>query len=255
MIDSRFRACRAVVAAILLVMAVSGCVKKEVRIAEKSVASEEARAALAVLEQRLTKIHTVRAVGRLYIWSRGELVTDLAVAVAFPGRVRLEAIDSLNGVTMAAGAQGTNVWVWLPAKGKVYRGRASRTNLKRITGVDWEIDDLVHTLAGAVTVHKGDVLLQDESDRDLFVMADKSITVRMDKIKGVPLIVERTRRVGDALMPRYEVRFGAYRAVDDVLFPHRIVAHVPGRGSRVIVEYDDVELNAKIGESVFEAPR
>ncbi len=235
--------------------AVWGCAKEEVRVARPPVVSEEARTALAALERRLDDIQTVRAMGRLYIWDRGELVASLAVVVALPDRVRLEAADSLADVTMAAGAQGTKVWVWLPAEDKVFRGRASRSNLRRLTGVDWEIDDLVHTLAGTVHVDEGDVLVQDESDRDLFVMTDKPLTVRMDMERGLPIIVERTKRSGDVQMPDYEVRFGAYRDVDGVPFPHRIVAHAPGRGSRAVVEYDEVELNAEIDERVFEAPR
>jgi outer membrane lipoprotein-sorting protein len=230
---------------VLCTLLIGGCAKKEAATIRPKPMTLAERKALQSLTERRAEIQTVRAAGRLFAWDRGELVTEIALALEFPDHIRIETMDSLADVTAMVGSDGKRVWVWLPAENKLYRGRATKRNLRRIVHVDWEVSDLAHILAGVVDVVSDDYLQQDDGDTNLFVVQGKSIAVRMDMKRGLPTIVN---------YPRYEVRFQEYRDVGGIMFPHRIVAHVPGKGTRVVFEYNHVELNREVLEKVFQPP-
>lgn len=242
------------VSIVLLMAVMSGCAKERIEVARPGRMTPDAERVLTVLRERLDSIRTLRASGTLFIWARGERVTDIAVAVDPPGRMRLEAMDAVADVTMAAGLDGKRGWIWFPAEDKLYRGRASRKNLNKVFDIDWKAGDLIHAMTGTVDVDESDFLERSVSDPMTYLLDDKRVAVRMDKKQGLPMLFVRYRNADDHASPLYEVRFEAYHDVDGVKFPHRIVAHVPGRGYRVVFAYDHVELNGEIDENVFKGP-
>lgn len=216
----------------------------------------EARRAFEMLDRHLECIRTVRAKGTLFAWTRGEHVTDIAVATKLPDRVRLEMMDAVADVTMAAGSRSGRAWVWLPMLNKVYHGRASRRNLKRLIDIDWDVNDLAHVLAGTVDMRESDFLLKVGAEEGLFAVRNQPMTVKIDMKRGLPVRFTRykTKGVAGHSLPLYEVRFEDYRDVDGIPFPYNIVAHVPGYGYRVVFAYDEVELNRNIDDDIFDAP-
>lgn len=231
-----------------------GCAKQKARTAMPQPMTESAQAAQAALADRLAAVRTVRARGRLIVMDGDRTMTDIVVAIALPDRARFDASDSLADVLTAAGISGSRVWVWLPAEHALYRSRSSRANLRKALGVDWDAGDLVHALAGTVHIDRDAVLVPDATDASLFAVRGKTIAVKMDMKRRLPVALRRTAdaRGGGAL--RYEVRFEAYRTVGGTAFPHRIVAETPSGERCAIIEYEKVELNTPIDDGVFRPP-
>jgi outer membrane lipoprotein-sorting protein len=233
-----------------------GCAKKPAEVARPERMTPEAQRAFTMLENHLDRIRSVRAKGTLFAWARGENVTDIAVVAKLPDSVRLETMDAVADVTMAAGSRNGRAWVWLPMQDRIYRGRASRRTLKRLIDVDWNVSDLAHVLAGTIDMRGSDFLLKSGDVDGLFAVRDQPMTIKIDMKRGLPLRVTRydEKRIPGHVAPLYEVRFENYRDVDGIPFPFQVVAHVPGYGHRIVFAYDHVELNREIDDDIFDAP-
>lgn len=244
---------RCVIAA-AIVMIAAGCARQGVHVATPqamSTVEREVRDALAV---RLKQVRSMRASGHLTTHDGGQFAGTVAVAVSLPDQVRIDAIDSLADVTMAAGARGTRAWVWLPADRVLRHGRASQRSIRQVLGVEMDISELRYALAGVVDVSSSDALVRDPADTVLFRVHGRDVAVLMDMKRLEPRGFIVYDKAQDGAEPRLTVFFDNYRAVGGMPFPHRITAYTPHTHESVTIEYDRVELNADIANAVFDAP-
>jgi hypothetical protein len=74
--------------------------------------------------------------------------TEAAIAVRRPDMLRIDVMDSLADVWAKIGSDGRDVWLYVPGKRKLYKGRASSRNMRRLTSFDSEPGDLVSLITG-----------------------------------------------------------------------------------------------------------
>lgn len=95
------------------------------------------------------KANVVKGIARAtWLSSRGDEVSDLAILIAVPNRIRIEAMDPLSDVWGMIASDGRHMLLALPHAGKVYRGRGSRKRLASILQLDWKIERWIRVLSG-----------------------------------------------------------------------------------------------------------
>ncbi len=179
--------------------------------------------------------------------------TEAALVIARPTSLRIDAMDALADVWARAGTADGRLWLSLPAKRKLYSGRASRAMLSRLTGFDWRVDELVAVLAGSAPVPVGAQLHQVGPGRDRhFRVVGEPLHLWLAK-RGGP-VVRCARYTNDEREPLYIVTFSDHRSVGGVLVPHRIEALFPTRRARILVELHEVDRGATIERATFLPP-
>lgn len=182
-----------------------------------------------------------------------ERLTDAAVVVARPASVRVDAMDALADVWAKAGSDGSLVWLYLPARDKLYQGRASRGNLRRLIGFEWEMGEIAAVVAGSPPLSSGVALEQVGAARENhFATRDGGVHLWTDSKTNRPAKWALYGDGGGVLDTM--VTFGDWRKVGGVDFPHRIEATFPERRARIIVVYRDVTLGGPVDRGTFLAP-
>lgn len=212
----------------------------------------------AALEERLARMTSRTRTIKALAWfdlSDGdeERQTDAALVIARPASIRVNAMDALADVWAQAGTDNSRLWLFLPAKGKLYSGRASAANLRRLLNMDWEVAEIVSLIAGSPPLPEGAELVQLSPLGDHH-FSDRAGTLHIwtEGKTNLPVKCARYRAEGGGL--ESSVTFSDYQRVDGVEFPHRIEATFPERRARVIVVYRDVQFGKRIDRSVFVAP-
>lgn len=243
------------IAVIIALAVAAGCAKGPARTAFSEGGVRTAKAA--ALEDRLARYAQETASIKALAWfdlSGGdeERQTDAAVVIARPASIRANAMDALADVWAQAGSDGSRLWLFLPAKNKLYSGRASAANLRRLMHTDWEVAELLSVIAGSPPLAGAPELVQMSPLRDNhFAVRGGDLHLWTDG-KGTLLKCARYRGEGEPLDA--VVTFSDYRRVNGVEFPHRIEATFPERGARITVVYRDVQLGGRIDRALFLAP-
>jgi outer membrane lipoprotein-sorting protein len=236
-------------------LSMTGCARKETAVAKPMPMTAEASRVLYALNSRNDSIRTVRAIGKLTVYDgESEDKTDVAMVLVPPGGFRADAMDPIADVSASMGSEGKYIWVWLPQKNKIYKRRATRSNLRRFAHIDSKLEDFIYMLTGSIPTGEQEVIEPVGSERGHFLFRMKGVELWMDKKGEVPYRIVRYREPPKSGGVRYEVVFKDYRKVGGVLFPYRIFAKFPAQGSAAIIEYTDIELNGEVSPDVFEAP-
>jgi len=180
--------------------------------------------------------------------------TDAAVVVVRPDMLRVDVMDSLADVWAQIGSDGRDMWLYVPGKRKLYKGRASSRNMKRLASFDIEPADLISLFAGLPPLPAGANLVQigNAADRHL-----------LNPASGVHLWVEEGKKRRIARCVRYsddgesvdfEVAFSGYRRVGGLEYPHSIDASFPPSGARLRLEYREVALGGDVQQGIFSPP-
>ena len=244
-------------AAASLALFASACAKEPPRAATSEGESRTPRAV--ALESALEKYASKTATIKALVWielsdGEEERHTEGALLLERPGSIRVDAMDALADVWAKAGSDGRRLWLYIPAKDKLYSGRASQANLRRLVNFAWEMPDIVAVVAGSPPAGENPQILQAGSPRDdHFVVRERGLHIWTDKKTGLPVKCARYEPDGSSL--HYTVAFEDYRRRDGVSFPHRIEASFPARGARIVVLYRDVAFGGKADPGLFEAPR
>lgn len=221
---------------------------------EAGIRTGQAAALEGLISRYAERTKTIKALAWLDL-SDGEeeRQTEAALVIARPASLRANAMDALADVWAQAGSDGSRLWLFLPARDKLYAGRASRSNLRRLLPFNWEVRDAVSVIAGAPPVESGAEFVQVGHRRDNhFVVRDGDLHVWTEGRSGLPAKCARYRDGGATL--EYLATFGEYRLVDGIDVPHRIEAMIPERGARIVVVYREVALGAPVDRQVFLAP-
>lgn len=242
--------------AVLSILLFPACAKGPARTVAAEGGVRTAKAA--ALEERLARTASQTQSIRALAWfdlsdGEEERQTDAALVIARPSSIRVNAMDALADVWAQAGTDGSRLWLYLPARGKLYSGRASAGNLRRLLGMDWEVAEIVAALAGSPPLAGSPELVQFPPFRDNhFAVRDGELHIWTEGRTGLPVKCARYRGEGGALQTL--VTFSDYRRVDGVAFPYRIEATLPARRARVIAVYRDVQFGGRVDRALFLAP-
>ena len=235
----------------------AGCAKERPRAAR---AQGQRTKAAEALERRLAKFEEATGHMKGFAWMQidsGERGwrTDAAVVVARPERIRVDAMDALADVWAKAGSDGRTMWLYIPGKRKLYEGRATPRNIRRLTSFELEPRDLVSVLAGSPTVVGSPGILETGKGRERrFILPGSGLYCRLANGGSGP-ISRCQRPSAEGVGIDYEIAFGDYRRVGSVRFPHSIEVRFPESGTGLVVKYSDVELDGEIDPKTFEPPR
>lgn len=172
---------------------------------------------------------------------QGVLVVDR------PRHLRLE-VSSLLGADLILTADEREVQAFHPREGRFYRGASSRENLYQYTQVFLELDELTALLLGLPPV-EGAREWEVEGYRASRRRADRGTDViTFDLAQGVPSKWSRLDARGNT---RFVALFEDFESTPSGLFPMKISFSAPSLQRRVVIDYDQPELNARISPSVF----
>lgn len=179
-----------------------------------------------------------------------ERQTDLALVISRPNHIRADAVDTLADVWAAAGTDGKRLWLWLPHKGKLYRGAATLHNLKKLAEFDWEVPELVSIVSGLVPYARHAELIEVEGDGKVhYSFSDKPMHLWVDSKTRNPVKLVRYKLPENTV--QYEVNFSDYRNAGDGVFPYDIEVTFPERDCAFYLHYREVDLNASVDSSIF----
>lgn len=245
---------------VFILILTSACAKKPARVASV----EGVRNARAILLERSLKeadsrIKSVRGMGKALLVNRdGERKTDIVILVERPQRIRVDAMDNIADVWAAAGTDGLRLWLWLPQKGKLYRGNVTAGNLRKLADFDWELSDITSIVTGVVPDAANAELVEiNRRDRHyrlgykplhIFVDKKERHPVRLVQYKPQSSGTDAGEEEGEV---QYEVLFSDWRKAGNIEYPGRIEVFFPGRSSRLSIEYKDLEFNAEVDSSLF----
>lgn len=180
--------------------------------------------------------------------------TEAAVVVSLPDRLRIDVMDSLADVWAQIGSDGRNMWLYVPGKRKLYKGRASSRNMRRLASFDFEPGNLVSLFAGLPPLPE---------DMDLVQVRDKAGRHLVDLKSGIHLWVGKGRKRTISRCVRYskdgksidfEIDFSSYRRTSGVEYPHAMSAVFPQARARLKLEYKEVVLGGDVEEGIFAPP-
>ena len=234
----------------------AGCAKEPAHTVAREAGARTAKAEAleAWLARFVERTPTLRGLAWLDV-SDGteERQTDAAIVVERPRAVRVDAMDALADVWAKAGSDGSLVWLYLPARDKLYQGRASRGNLRKLIGFEWEMDEIAAVVAGSPPLPAGARLEQVGAARENhFATGDGGVHLWTDPKTNRPTRWARYGDGGGVLDTM--VTFGDWRKADGADFPHRIEATFPERRARIVIVYRDVTLGGAVERATFLAP-
>jgi len=232
-----------------------GCAKKPTRpVAPQGRRTPRAEA----LEREISRL--IEATRHVQAYARLELVTpdgttqsQAALVVLRPASARIEFLDDVADVWAEAASDGKRLWLYLPLDHKLYSGRASRRNLRRLTDFEWEVPDLVSVLAGTPPIGDRPFLLEMGRETEgLFFVLGRDLRLWTDGPRDRIARCIRLGKGGAGI--DYVVTYSRYRRVGDIYFPHRIEARAPRTGARIYIDVD-VILGKEVEKSVFAPPK
>lgn len=182
--------------------------------------------------------------------------TEAAIVAARPDRLRVDVIDALADVWAQLGSDGRHMWLFLPDKGKLYKGRSSARNMRRLASFDASPSELVSALAGVAPLAEGVELVQlgAASDGHLADVTGRLHLWVEKGRRGSVRVVRCVRYAEGGKDVDYEIAFSDFRREEGVEFPHTIKAAFPASGASLVLEYRDVKLGGEISPDVFSAP-
>lgn len=242
---------------ILLVFFGAGCAKEYAKTAYGPSSGRQTQASI-ILENQIRKFEEASSHIRGMAWfligdGEEERQTDAAVVVMRPDHARVDALDPLADVWARAGTDGKMMWLFIPAKSKLYSGRASKGNLFRLTKFDFEMPELISILAGGLPIKQGSNLVEIVGEKPPHFFAEGSNIHLWTDLKGTK-VTKVIRFSKDSTNVDYSVAFSDYRRIGGIDFPCRIELRFPERGARMVVVYKDVELGGKMDSVNFSPP-
>ena len=245
------------IAAGILISALAACAKPAPKVAKYP---EGARTKLAVsVEKSIARMrgasHTMRGLAWVELDTENDdWQTEAAVVVSLPDRLRVDVMDSLADVWAQIGSDGRYMWLYVPGKRKLYKGRASQRNMKRLASFEFEPSNLVSLFAGLPPLPEDAELVQigRSADRHL-VDVNSGVHLWVEKGRG-RRISRCARYSGEGEDLDFEINFSKYQRVGGVDYPHAIYASFPHSRARLKLEYRDVILGGDVEGDIFAPP-
>ena len=242
--------------AVLAALLAAGCAKAPPRYSfgEEGERTARAQALEAWVERQAERTATIKAL----VWldlsdGEKERQTEAALLISRPSSIRVDAMDAIADVWAKAGSDGHTMWLYLPARDKLYSGRASLANLRRLMKFEWGVSEIIAAVAGLPPMEANAEILQVGAPKEHhFLIRGKNLHLWTDPRTGLPVKCARYRAEDSAL--DYTMSFSEWKRVGGVDFPHRVETTFPGRGARIVVVYRDAAFGGKVDPQLFAAP-
>lgn len=243
-------------AAMIVMIFMVSCAKQPPHIARGEIGRLSARAdeVLDNINAIKKSSQTIKAMIHVYIEdgenNRG---TDAALIAERPAKLRFDAMDSLADVWAMAATDEKTVWLYMPAKRKLYRGKSISRNLRRLVDFDLEISELVSLMTGVPPVGTHTQLFQiGKRNENHFLLRGGRYHLWTERYKNY---ISMCVRYGDEGRDvNYVAEFKDYKHIGDIWFPHTIEITFPKRGAKATIRYLNVSLDEAVDSSVFLPP-
>ena len=185
----------------------------------------------------------------------GRHVLTAAMLLKRPDLLRIESLPAIGSPDMVLILRGERMEIFLPQRGEIYSGKASRKNLARFLPIGLEKEELLAFLAGSTPDPAGlGSTLSAEQEGESYridLMTGERITrsFRVDPVAGHLLQVDVFSGWG---WLRYSARFGDFTPLDGTYVPRNLslLSGGPDR-SRFTLRYEDLETASEIDEEAF----
>ncbi|HDQ99990.1 MAG TPA: outer membrane lipoprotein-sorting protein [candidate division WOR-3 bacterium] len=157
--------------------------------------------------------------------------------------------SELAGVTFLS-IPGGNMWIYLPAQGRVRRISGSMVS-EGFGGSDFSYEEMADiSFTGQDSIVEMNEVTIGDRPAWRFLLADGQARTRLwvDRERYVPLRVEKLGPGGE---PEKKVELGDFRAAGDLRLPGRIVMHDLKKGSSTEIVVREFELNTGLPDSRF----
>ncbi len=245
------------ITALIAIFMLTSCAKeppKEVRLPE----GRRTRHAIA-LERELTRMKDATATLRGLAWVElktpdEDWRTEAVVVLGRPDRIRMDAMDSLADVWAQLGSDGKTLWLYIPGKKKLYKGRATPRNMRRLTSFEWQPEEFISIIAGAPLIIDRPEVIEVESGKDAHFV-DLASRLHIWTGNGKKGRISRCVRYAEGSDEvDYEIRFSDYRRTRGISFPHIIEAVFPSSRASIRIEYRDLSLGDEVFDKIFVPP-
>ena len=204
-----------------------------------------------ILSYRDRHFQSVRALASVsYRGPEGNQGFQEAIVVQRPDKVRLETLSMLGAILIIT-VNGAEITGFHPRERLYLRGKSTKENLYRYTGIPFELEEMTRLLAGLPPVRNsagwriGGNSLYREVDG-----AGKEIVV-FDLAREIPL---RWYRLGPDGSTQLSVAFDKFSPTPAGLFPTNITLEAEASAQKRSLElvYQDPEVNIEIAPALFE---
>lgn len=178
--------------------------------------------------------------------------TEAAVVVSRPDKIRIDAIDAVADVWAEVGNNKDGVWLYLPAKKKLYSGSQLKKRIDKYFQTEFNVVNVIALLTGVPPLEGLGEFYEVGKAKDNHFAADK-LHVWLARPRGNIVKCVRYKNGGSEIA--YSVSFQDYRRVGKVFFPFRVEVIFPDKGARALVEYSDVVIQDNVDEKVFWSSR
>lgn len=209
--------------------------------------------AISTLRARNGRVQSLRGIARMELHYEGRrLRTRQAMALAKPGRMRIETVNVLDQPIFILAADGKSFQAVSLSENRFYFGTVSE-GFTRFMHLRMTSRDLISLILGEVPA-AGDPLIDYDSRRDLFRLVFLH-SVPWDKqifwVEPERLTIVEVLKTNTSTGRQIRAVFGRFRKTGSVDFPWEIRVEIPGLGNWIKIKFREVEINVPFSEDLF----
>ncbi|HEY6363728.1 MAG TPA: DUF4292 domain-containing protein [Candidatus Binatia bacterium] len=204
-----------------------------------------------ILSHRDRQFQSLRSLASVsYRGPEGTQGFQEAVLVQRPDKVRLETL-SLLGAILIITVNGDEIVGFHPRESLYLRGKSTKENLYRYTGIPFELQEMTRLLAGLPPVRNSAVWQIGGNSLYRELNGGGKEIVVFDLAREVPV---RWYRLGPDGSPELSAAFENFSSTPAGLFPARITLEAAAAAQKRSLEivYQEPEVNVEIAPSLFD---
>jgi len=233
----------------ILVFSIAGCATTQPpALPQLSAPKWESSKLIDSMVERRQQFRTLRALARVnYAGPEGKHGFDEAVLVQRPDRLRLETLTMLGAILIVT-ANDKEIIGYHPREGALVRGSSSKENLRRLTQIPLELDEITALLLGLPPVESTSPWRQEGNSLIFSPGGRLKDTLNFDSQLPVPTRWQRFNG-GGAL--ELTALFSDYITTPAGLFPSKINVEAPQQGKKMEIRFQEPEFNTTIPADSF----
>ena len=214
---------------------------------------------LAVISARASRLHTLKAVAKIKLFSpEVKLSFKEAVVAQKPASLRLEALGLFSQTVHLILSNGRDLAVYSAQENRLYLGEVSRENLTRFLPLgldDAELMSILFAESPWLTQTQPSLIYREN---------EGNYAVFLDSPGGELREIVWLSPQGGLLLKRevyhptlgvvLQVEMSRFERVKEFIFPRRIKVNLPLRELSIEINYRELELNADVDGGLFSFP-
>ncbi|HWP56773.1 MAG TPA: hypothetical protein VNL14_02680 [Candidatus Acidoferrales bacterium] len=228
-----------------LLMAAGGCAPLKPPGPERVLEPERLKQSLAERARDFRSLRSLATVS--YRGAEGRGSFEEAVLVERPTRLRLETLSSLGAVAVVT-ANSSEITGLHPREGLFVRGKTTKSNLLRYTGIPLELSEITALLMGLPPVDVNAAWEISGNSMTRRLAGGGKETVSFDANLGIPV---RWERAGPGDAGQLAAVFADFFSSPAGPFPLRVTFDARAQETRVEIRYREPEINVDLADSLF----